>query len=103
MLSGMQKVTFCLRAVLVFGSVRENRASSSWNVFGGSSRNAPELRWKRCFADVVFKICLYLRSASDFGGWEDLRITWARAGILRVAFWSVFRVGGARAVKNAVS
>ena len=38
MLSGMQKVTFCLRAVLVFGSVRENRASSSWNVFGGSSR-----------------------------------------------------------------
>ena len=66
--------------------VRENRASSSGNVFGGGSRTAPELRWKRCFADVVFRILRYLRGASDFGGWEDLRNTWARAGILRVAF-----------------
>ena len=62
--------------------VRENRASSSVNVFGAGSRNAPELRWKRRFADVVFRILRYLRGASDFECWEDLRITWARAGIL---------------------
>ena len=36
-------------------------------------------------------------------GLEHLRITWARAGILRVAFWSVSGAGGARIVKNTVS
>ena len=76
--------------------VRENRASSSVNVFGAGSRNAPELRWKRCSADVVFRILRYLRGASDFRGYVGL------CG-LRVAFWRVLRARGARTVKNAVS
>ena len=69
----MQKVTFACVRWPFLAVVRENRASSSVNVFGAGSRNAPELRWKRRFADVDFRILRYLRGASDFECWEDLR------------------------------
>ena len=46
----------------------KNRASSSGNSLGGGSRNASELRWKWCFADVIFRILGSVRGASDFRG-----------------------------------
>ena len=66
----VQKVSFSLGAAEIFGFGCENRASSWGNVmkrFAGGIGDAPELRWKCCFVDVVFRIPRYLRCAGHFG------------------------------------
>ena len=34
---------------------------------------------------------------------EELRVMWARMGILRVVIWNIFREGGAHVIKNIIS
>ena len=52
------------------------------------------------FCGCRFQDSSVLARCERLRGLEDLRIAWARAAILRVVFWSVFRAGGAHVVKR---